>query len=245
MTLKSIYAEPSGQYSSPDQNWNNLPPDGVSLGDAYAWEERRVAAMRKGLAGPISFIWVPGKSISLSRREAARLNLDGFDAEPIAVRGTGGTAVPQGPGTANITLFTRHHRPPDITRFYGEMCTALQRGFDNLGLETTIGAKPGSFCDGDFNILLDGKKLAGTAQRWCRAQNGDTVGCHHVVVLTGGDPVKLCARLEGLYAFAQKPETYAPEMHSSKYIDLDNLRGAMALPLSNLSSVQTSKSLGR
>lgn len=234
MTRKSVYAEPSGLYSNLRQDWNVAPPDGLSLKKAYAWEEQRIDAMRKGLAGPFAYIWVPERSISLSRREAARLNLEGFDEEPIAVRGTGGTAVPQGPGTANITLFTRHHRPPDITEFYGVMCTALQEGFKTLGHKTTIGAKPGSFCDGDFNILLGGKKLAGTAQRWCRAKNGDTIGCHHVVILTGGDPVKLCGRLEALYRYARQPETYVAELHSSKAINVDRLRDAMAAPLSNI-----------
>lgn len=237
MTLKSVYAKPTGLYSEITENWDKPQKNGARLSDVYGWEERRVNAMRHGLAAPMSYVWVPERSISLSRREAARLDWDGFCEEPIAIRGTGGTAVPQGPGTANITLFTRHDRSPDIPAFYREMCAALQKGFAELGLETTIGARPGSFCDGDFNILLEGKKLAGTAQRWCRAKNGQTLGCHHVVVLTGGPPAQLCARIEALYAFSKQPERYVPEHHSDQQINITTLRNAMRGPLTNLVGV--------
>lgn len=234
MTLKSVTAAPSGVYSNLNENWNRPLPDGQALDDVYAWEERRITAMREGLAEPFSYVWVPARSISLSRREAARLNLEGFTAEPLAIRGTGGTAVPQGPGTANITLFTRHSAAPDITAFYHEMCAALSKGFAALNIKTEIGAKPGSFCDGDFNLLHDGRKLAGTAQRWCRAKNGNTLGCHHVVILTGGNPTDLCGRLETLYQYSGEPEPYTPSAHCSERIDIEALRSAMLQPLSNL-----------
>lgn len=236
MTLKSVTAAPKGIYATLLQNWDQPPSDGTALASVYAWEEQRLNAMRIGDAGPLHYVWVPARSISLSRREAERLDLDGFDAEPLGVRGTGGTAVPQGPGTANITLFTRHKQTPGITEFYREMCASLMKGFMTLGLETEIGANPGSFCDGDFNLLYQGRKLAGTAQRWCRAKNGDTLGCHHIVVLTGGNPAQLCARLEVLYRHAGSPEFYDPAVHSYLDIDLKSLREAMRDPLSDLQS---------
>jgi len=234
MTLKAVFSDPTDSYRALKQDWDIPPADGTALAKFYGWEDRRVDAMRQERAHPFYYVWVPETSISLSRRESARLEVVGFSAEPLAVRGTGGTAVPQGPGTANITLFTRHDRAPDITLFYGEMCAALQDGFQTLGLHTTIGAKPGSFCDGDFNILFEGKKLAGTAQRWCRAKNGDTIGCHHVVVLTGGDPTVLCGRIENLYKYAGLPESYKPDLHSALPIEIPALRGAMREPLSKL-----------
>ncbi len=234
MTLKSVTAAPNTIYTTLPENWDQPPRDGTALAEVYAWEELRLNAMRVGEATPLHYVWVPERSISLSRREAARLDFDGFDAEPLGIRGTGGTAVPQGPGTANITLFTRHMKAPGITEFYHEMCAALRQGFTTLGLETEIGAKPGSFCDGDFNLLHKGRKLVGTAQRWCRAKNGDTLGCHHVVVLTGGNPAELCDRLESLYHHAGSLETYEPSVHSPYNINIAALRKAMNDPLSNL-----------
>ena len=238
MCLKSVTATPlpRSAYAALSPDWSQSLPDGTPLAESYAWEEARLNAMRIGEADPLAYVWVPRTSISLSRREAARLDLSRYDTEPLGIRGTGGTAVPQGPGTANITLFTRHRQQPGIPEFYNALCAALMEGFSLLGLETTIGAKPGSFCDGDYNLLLDGRKLVGTAQRWCRARNGETLGAHHVVVLLGADPATLCARVERLYAAAAAPESYDPSAHSDVPIDLDALRSAMAAPLAEFVS---------
>jgi lipoate-protein ligase A len=240
MHLKSVTAPPqpeiglSSVYEQLPMNWDIPLPDGSPLTDCYSWEETRLNAMRVGEANPLAYVWVPARSISLSRREAARLDLARSNDEPLAIRGTGGTAVPQGPGTANITLFTRHDRAPGITEFYQQMCGALMSGFEAMGLKTTIGAKPGSFCDGDFNLLYNGQKLAGTAQRWCRARNGQTLGCHHVVVLTGGNPAELCHRIEALYAASGAAETFASDAHSDLAIQISDLRTAMREPLRHL-----------
>lgn len=238
MTLKSVTAAPlpDSAYTAKLMDWSVPLPDGTALTESYRWEEARLAQMREGLCGPLAYVWVPARSISLSKREAIKLGvknnvLQSFQNEPLATRGTGGTAVPQGPGTANITLFTRHTKQPDITDFYHQMCAALASGFDALGLPTTIGARPGSFCDGDFNLLHNGKKLAGTAQRWARGRSGETLGVHHVVVLTGGAPAQLCARLETLYAAGGYIESYIPDVHYDGTIDIADLRQAMAQPL--------------
>lgn len=245
--LKSVTASPRGSiYDSigSARDWFNHPQDGISLQDAYAWEEARLAVMRSAnfndpSCGPLAYGWTPAQSISLSRREAARLGitadltLSGYTAEPLAIRGTGGTAVPQGPGTMNITFFTRHRAHPGVRETYRNMCAALQSGFNALGIVTTIGAKAGSFCDGEFNLLMDERKLVGTAQRWCRARNGDTIGVHHAVVLTGGDPAKMCARLSALYRAGGQNVTYNADAHSARSIDAAQLRNALRAPLSH------------
>lgn len=244
--LKSVTAAPQdGLYKtlSDARDWSDHPRDGVDLAQAYRWEEARLRMMRAAArdephCGPLAYGWTPATSISLSRREAAKLGvkddltLPGFTAEPLAIRGTGGTAVPQGPGTMNITFFTRHATHPGVHETYVAMCAALSAGFKAIGLTTTVGAKPGSFCDGDYNLLLDGQKLVGTAQRWCRAKNGDTIGVHHAVVMTGADPQELCERLSVLYGAAGHPTTYDPGAHSAVVIDQHALRDALAAPLS-------------
>ncbi|WP_371396922.1 hypothetical protein [Fretibacter rubidus] len=244
-TLKSVTAPPRGDIYDPlslASDWKDHPRDGIALREAYSWEEARLSVMRSAAfddpsCGPLVYGWIPATSISLSKREAAKLGvredftLKGFTAEPLAIRGTGGTAVPQGPGTMNITFFTRHKAHPGVHETYNAMCQALQTGFNALSITTEIGAKPGSFCDGDYNLLYKGRKLVGTAQRWCRARNGDTIGVHHAVVLTGGDPMELCVRLSKLYNIAGHPTVYDPSAHSDKRIDPDTLRDALSAPL--------------
>lgn len=244
MTLKSVTRPPhsASRYNRLTQNWDCPPADGKALADVYAWEDARLAVMRGGdkAVGPLVYGWVPARSISLSRREAnalgvnTDLRLQGFTAEPLAIRGTGGTAVPQGPGTMNITFFTVHDTHPGIREFYDAMCNALQTGLRTLGFETTIGPCAGSFCDGDYNLLHGGRKLIGTAQRWCRAKDGRTLGVHHAVVLLGADPDDLCNRLTTLYAAGGQNVRYDPTVHSAAPIDADTLRAALKSPLDAL-----------
>jgi len=51
------------------------------------------------------------------------------------------------------------------------------------GLKAGVGAVPGAFCDGRFNLTLEGRKLAGTAQRWRRSRDGRPVVLAHAALL--------------------------------------------------------------
>lgn len=239
--LKSTTAPPQVPDLSSDplelepDYWHLHPGHGAPLADTYAWEERRFAAMRAGLAGPLHHLWTPQRSLSISRAEARRIKLDRIEpVEPIGIRATGGTVVPQGAGTANLTLFTRHRTHPGIRAFYGAWCAALAEGFATLGLGVDVGPCAGSFCDGDYNLLLDGRKLVGTAQRWGRARDGSTIGHHHAVVMMGADPRALCARVDALYACAGFAERADPAAHASPALHMETLRVALRDPLDRL-----------
>ena len=234
--LKAHFTDIAKAPDSTDTDWTTPRTHARPLADAYAWEDRRLAAMRAGLARPLHYGWVPQTSLSISRSESRRLHLDtlAFDAEPVAIRPTGGTVVPQGPGTLNITLFTHHARHPGIRPFYEALCAALQQGFATLGMDTTVGPVAGSFCDGDYNLVLDGLKLVGTAQRWTTGPGGSSIGQHHCVVMTGGDPVQLCARTDALYRAANLPDRADPSVHSARYIDTAALMAALDAPLKSI-----------
>ena len=234
--LKTAFTDPDARPAM--EAWH-VPPDadGRPLSETYTWEERRLAAMREGLAGPLHYGWVPEDSLSISRAEARRVRLDTLDLpEPVGVRASGGTVVPQGEGTMNWTLFTRHKEHPGIRPFYDAWCAALQEGFRTLGLETTVGPCEGSFCDGDYNLLLDGKKLVGTAQRWSRAKDGSVLGHHHAVVMLGADPAPLCARVDELYRRAGLPDRAVAEVHAAVPLEVPAIREALGLPLDRLLS---------
>ncbi|MGB6228698.1 MAG: hypothetical protein WBF53_01055 [Litorimonas sp.] len=230
-TLKSV----TGPLSALTDGSKVLPPsDGAELQAVYDAESRLMRRLRAGTAAPLWYDWVPHLSLSVSGREAARLgDLSAFESEPVAVRGTGGTAVPQGPGTINISVLSRHPRHPGIRETYEALCGALIRGFAAMGLDTRTGARPGSFCDGDHNLLLEGRKLVGTAQRWALAADGSAVCLHHCVVLSGGDPDGLCSRTEALYAHAGLAACYDRDAHSGLSLDRAELARAMKTPLAD------------
>ena len=211
------------------------PPDGARLQDVYDAETAYLRAMRDGRAGPTWYSWLPHLSLSVSRREAALLgDMGAFEAEPVAIRQTGGTAVPQGPGTLNISVFVRRPGPPAIRDTYAELVEALAEGFAAIGLATTVGTRPGSFCDGAFNLLHEGRKLVGTAQRWAADGAGGSLCLMHCAVLAGGEPEWLCARTEALYTACGLSRSYDPDAHSGVSIARAALDAAMIAPLGRL-----------
>ncbi|MFT3689083.1 lipoate--protein ligase family protein [Paenirhodobacter sp.] len=84
---------------------------------------------------------------------------------PLILRGSGGGAVPQGPGGINLALClaVEGHSIGDI---YREICAPIQRVLAARGIRAEPGATPDSFCDGSFNLGVGGRKIVGTAQRW-------------------------------------------------------------------------------
>ena len=211
------------------------PPDGAPLQAVYDAETTYLRAMRSGEAGPRWYSWLPHLSLSVSRREAQALgDLSAFSTEPVAIRQTGGTAVPQGPGTLNVSVIIRRPGPPAIRETYLELIAALREGFAGMGLETVHGAREGSFCDGEFNLLHEGRKLVGTAQRWAGDGAGGSLCLMHCAVLAGGEPDWLCARTEALYAACGQERHYDPDAHSGLPIDRAELDAALARPLGRL-----------
>lgn len=114
----------------------------------------------------------------------------GFDAAatasaargwPLILRGSGGGAVPQGPGVVNLALCQRVGAR-SIDDIYRDLCAPIRRALAAQGLNAEPGATPDSFCDGSFNLAIAGRKIVGTAQRW-RAGEGGRRALAHALIL--------------------------------------------------------------
>ena len=92
----------------------------------------------------------------------------------VAVRRSGGSAFPVTQGVLNISLMT--HVPVNLDLGYQQFCEAIIAGLGPLGLPIAVGPTPGSFCDGRYNLMIDGRKIAGTSQQWRRLP-GNQVRC--------------------------------------------------------------------
>lgn len=143
-------------------------------------------------------IWCCEKSIvvpkSLSRKP-------GFDRAvqtmaglgwPVVIRQTGGDLVPQSPGLLNVTLvFKRKKRKGSIKETYEALCLPLIEALKSMGIDAGCSSIPGSFCDGDYNLVVGRQKLAGTAQRWRRVESAgkeeEFAVLVHAVILCSND----------------------------------------------------------
>ncbi|MGP6218890.1 lipoyl protein ligase domain-containing protein, partial [Pseudomonas paraeruginosa] len=110
---------------------------------------------------------------------------------PVLLRDTGGEPVPQSPGVLNIALSyalgAGDNEQTRIETAYQRLCQPICDWLRERGLDAGVGAVPGSFCDGRYNVTLDGRKLAGTAQRWRRNGAGRPVVLAHAALLVGAE----------------------------------------------------------
>jgi hypothetical protein len=83
-------------------------------------------------------------------------------------RDTGGDLTPQAPGMINVSMAFRDDTPArSIGRAYRRLLAPVLLFLkEEMGLEAYASAIEGSFCDGDYNVAVAGRKLGGTAQRW-------------------------------------------------------------------------------
>jgi lipoate-protein ligase A len=95
---------------------------------------------------------------------------------PILLRESGGEPVPQSSATVNIALvYAQPASDLDRDRIeiaYRRLCQPILDVLSRLGGAASLGEVDGAFCDGRFNVNLDGRKMVGTAQRWRQSQGG-------------------------------------------------------------------------
>lgn len=132
-------------------------------------------AVARGEARPLVRIWrsalAPGIGVTkrdvsstMGQAALAQLKDSGLD---VVIRNTGGTAVPQGPGVVHLSyMFPRDQRRVTTDAYYRLLCGPLMDWLQTWGLNAGTGALSGSYCDGTYNVLVNKKKLIGTAQAW-------------------------------------------------------------------------------
>lgn len=174
----------------------------VALGGAPAsallWE-----AAVPALVLPSRFARYPGFDAASGRLTAA--------GWPVITRATGGGITPQGPGVINVALAFRP--PPETASIkdgYAAICDPLIEAFGSLGILAGAGAVAGSFCDGDYNLEVAGRKIVGTAQRWRR---GTVLA--HALILVDLDLAGAVAAAQALADGLDLGDRYNADVHTS------------------------------
>ncbi len=91
---------------------------------------------------------------------------------PVYFRSTGGDITPQGEGILNVAVAFAldSTEQPSISGVYEIFCAPMLGWLQEHGCSAQNGFVPGSFCDGEYNIVVNARKFAGTAQRWTRVR---------------------------------------------------------------------------
>lgn len=206
------------------------PPVIVDIGveQGLQAEQDLLASVGAGESGHGLLFWRPDEQALVMPRRMNRLA--GFDracevlAEsgwPVLLRESGGEPVPQSPATVNIALvYAQPHGDVDRDRIetaYRRLCQPLLDVLTSLGAQASLGEVDGAFCDGRYNVNIDGRKLVGTAQRWrqARALEGGArpVVLAHGALLLDNQRDEMVAAVNRFYACCDLPSRVRASSH--------------------------------
>lgn len=122
----------------------------------------------------------------------------------VVVRPHGGMAIVCDPGVINFSLVQdMAHYPLSIDDAYEEFISWLRHVFDVYGLPVDAYEMVHSYCPGKFDVIINGKKIGGTAQR--RFKTGVTTAAY---LSLSGDQSQRAQLLKDFYAISGADHTY-------------------------------------
>lgn len=192
----------------------------------FAFEETLCRDIGKGIIPPALHLWTHHSGVALGLRDSklpgARLAMQKLEEQGIrtAVRHSGGAAVPLDAGIVNVSLILPKSRGKldfhDDFRLLAALITdAVAITHPLAAAQIEAGEIIHSYCPGDFDLSIGGRKFCGIAQR--RQSNAYFV--HAFVVISGsgwqrGELIRrfyedAAAGVQGLTYPDVRPETIA------------------------------------
>jgi octanoyl-[GcvH]:protein N-octanoyltransferase len=169
-------------------------------------EEAGVFEQAAPVRAPRAWLWEPACGLLVVTRPetrlpryasaVARLEAEGW---PTWLRSSGGSAVPLAPGMLVLTQIEEVESAAAVLQQgFERLCDPLIAALAAFGLEVGTGPVAGAYCDGRFNLVCKGRKLAGTAQRQRRSAPDRMRIMAHAVVLI---EARSRASAEAVYRF--------------------------------------------
>ena len=133
---------------------------------------------------------------------------------PVVARSSGGGAVPQGPDTLNLAVVLPIASGFRIEDGYALICGMLTEALTRFEVVAETGPVAGAFCDGAWNVIAAGRKLAGTAQRWTGVP-GKRIALLHAAIQTAPMRPSVWPALASLHRAAGQSTIPRREAHMS------------------------------
>lgn len=156
-------------------------------------------------------VWRPHRQIAFGRRDA---NAEGYERAQRAARDRGFEPVERSVGGRAVaytgtTLAVAHARPIDDMRRglderYDEAVDQLRAALGRLGVDAEPGEPPNSFCPGTHSLQVEGRKIAGVAQR---VKQDAALVASVVIVDDHGEIADVLAPVYGALGVPFDPET--------------------------------------
>jgi octanoyl-[GcvH]:protein N-octanoyltransferase len=137
----------------------------------FAYDELMCKKVGEG-AAPVVHLWRHEKALVLGLRDRrlpkAELGMNWLSAQgyQVAVRSSGGAAVPLDPGVLNISLVVPSTEgKQNFQAGFELMRQLIAETLQRFGVEIETGEVEGSYCPGTFDLAVDGRKFCGISQR--------------------------------------------------------------------------------
>ncbi len=167
-------------------------------------------------------VWRNSPCLVASRRQS---RMQGFplaaaqsasDGWPVAVRRSGGTTVVHRPGILNVSLVSLSSGDSNlgVRQDYLALLGALAKALAPLGIPAEHGSVDGAHCDGDYNLVWQGRKLAGTAG-FVGRMNGMKLRVFHATLAVRGDLFTDLAAIENFETALGENPLYDRKAHVS------------------------------
>lgn len=138
---------------------------------------------------------------------------------PVYFRQTGGDVTPQGPGVLNLALAFALDptERPSISAVYQMFCAPIVQWLIERDCDANTGYVPGSFCDGEYNVIAGTQKVAGTAQRWARirADESRQIVFAHALFLLDADIEAGVSAINQLYENCGSSQSVVCPVHTN------------------------------
>ena len=180
-----------------------------SMDDALNKEWRLFQDVISGNLTHDCYVWTTSQCLvapySLSKHErfSNASNISNESGWPVYIRRTGGGITPQGPGILNTSMAFANQMSNKltITDTYQLLCKPIIAELNQQGIHAYCSSVEGAFCDGNYNIAVNGKKLAGTAQRWSQLKGGNSHNAilAHALVLYETNLDEITAAINNFY----------------------------------------------
>jgi len=209
-----------GRMRRDEQRWRVWNDHGFTTPQQGFVVDRELGVAVANGAQPTYRLWTSPRSLAVSRQDS---HLPAFaDASrsmadtgwPVIVRDTGGSAVALGPGILNLSMVLPRSLLAGLPgtameSVYALLCGPIRQTLATLGILTSFASVPTAFCDGRFNLAVNGKKIAGTAQVWrALAANGGGYVLAQAALLVNVDVRKITDVVNRFYSLVDRPARF-------------------------------------
>ncbi|SDK16201.1 lipoate--protein ligase family protein [Sediminibacillus albus] len=194
---------------------------------SFAYDDTLAISVGNEISPPAARLWVHEKTVILGIPDAKLPHIHeaiqwlGEQGYQVVIRNSGGLAVVLDSGILNLTFVLPDAKNIGIHEGYQAMVEFIQYLFEDVTNDIKAFEIKGSYCPGDYDLSIGGKKFAGISQR--RVKNGSAVQIYLCIEGSGKQRAELIKQFYRIGRQGEANRFDYPEVHPSTMASLSEL----------------------